>query len=435
MKIKQVLFTPGYSSFFFDDQRAVRNGAVHDGFVYSGKPVTSGFSAIRMPGETVSIQIQLDNGRWAKGDCAAVQYSGAGGRDPVFSAASVIPMLEKNIRQILIGTETDSFRTLVAHFENLEIEGKKLHTAVRYGLSQALLDAAALSQNITMAEVIIKEYGLPLRTKKVPIFGQSGDDRYINTDKMILKKIDVLPHALINNVDDKLGRDGSKLKEYIRWLVRRIKTLRTDSSYSPVLHIDVYGTIGQIFNNNTDKTAEFLAGLEKDTDGFSLYIEGPVDMESKLPQINTLSEIKRNLTKLGSRVKIVADEWCNLFEDIRDFTDADACHMIQIKTPDLGGIQNTIESVRYCKQHGMEAYQGGTCNETDISARVCVHAAVAAGADRMLAKPGMGFDEGYTIVHNEMQRLLAVLRENNNSCGYSSGSSVRSPENQETLCQ
>ncbi len=61
----------------------------------------------------------------------------------------------------------------------------------------------------------------------------------------------------------------------------------------------------------------------------------------------------------------------------------------------------------------MEAYQGGTCNETEISAKACVHVAVAARAERLLAKPGMGFDEGFTIVSNEMERVLAVLRAKN----------------------
>jgi methylaspartate ammonia-lyase len=58
----------------------------------------------------------------------------------------------------------------------------------------------------------------------------------------------------------------------------------------------------------------------------------------------------------------------------------------------------------------MEAYQGGTCNETDLSARTCVHLAMATRPERMLAKPGMGFDEGFTVVNNEMERIIAVLR-------------------------
>ncbi|MDP2874747.1 MAG: enolase C-terminal domain-like protein, partial [Holophaga sp.] len=127
-------------------------------------------------------------------------------------------------------------------------------------------------------------------------------------------------------------------------------------------------------------------------------------------QVEALTAIRQQLDRIGSRVKIVADEWCNTIEDVILFTDTKSCHMVQIKTPDLGSIHNTVESVLYCKQHGMEAYQGGTCNETDLSARACVHAAIAAQAERMLAKPGMGFDEGYMIVNNEMERVLAVLR-------------------------
>ena len=53
---------------------------------------------------------------------------------------------------------------------------------------------------------------------------------------------------------------------------------------------------------------------------------------------------------------------------------------------------------------------GGSCTETDLSAGVSVHVAVATQSDMMLAKPGMGVDEGLTIVGNEQNRLLAALR-------------------------
>jgi len=76
----------------------------------------------------------------------------------------------------------------------------------------------------------------------------------------------------------------------------------------------------------------------------------------------------------------------------------------------LGGIQNTVEAVLYCKAKGIGAYQGGTCNETDVSAKVCVHLAMATRPDQILAKPGMGVDEGYMIVHNEMQRIIALTK-------------------------
>ena len=410
MRIKRALFAPGNAAFFFDDQRAIKGGAPHDGFDYVGSPVTPGFRRIRMAGESISILLALDDGQIAVGDCAAVQYSAAAGRDPLFLAASYLPFLEKDLRPILEGMEITDFRPMAQRFCSLRFEGKPLHTALRYGITQALLDARARQLRLTRCEVVCREWSLPLDPSPVPIFAQSGDNRYENVDKMILKSADALPHGLINSIDDKLGRDGEKLREYVGWLASRVRKLSTVPGYAPDLHIDVYGTIGLIFANDPVKVASYLAGLEEQAAGLKLYIEGPVDMEEKTAQIDALSAITRELGRIGSKVRIVADEWCNTLEDVRDFTDAGSCHMIQIKTPDLGGIQDIVESVLYCAARGVEAYQGGTCNETEVSAQCCVHLAMAAHPRRRLAKPGMGFDEGFTIVRNEMERIRAILR-------------------------
>ncbi|CNC53121.1 methylaspartate ammonia-lyase [Yersinia intermedia] len=409
MKIKHALFTAGYSSFYFDDQQAIKNGAKLDGFIYQGKPVTEGFTAIRQAGECVNVQLILENGAVAVGDCAAVQYSGAGGRDPLFIAANFVPFLEKHIKPLLEGRDVSEFRLNARFFDDVTIDGKQLHTAIRYGLSQALLDATALATGRLKAEVVCDEWHLPLVAKPIPLFGQSGDDRYIAVDKMIVKGVDVLPHGLINNVDEKLGRNGEKLRDYVSWLAKRVAELRVDPSYKPNLHIDVYGTIGLIFDMDPMRCAEYIASLQEQAGDLDLYIEGPVDAGNKPDQIRLLTEITRNLAKLGSKVKIVADEWCNTYQDIIDFTDAGSCHMVQIKTPDLGSIHNIVDAVLYCNKKGMEAYQGGTCNETDISARTCVHVAIASRPMRMLIKPGMGFDEGMNIVFNEMSRTIAQL--------------------------
>ena len=43
----------------------------------------------------------------------------------------------------LVGKEADDFRGLCAMMEAIQVDGKRLHTAIRYGLSQAILDAVA----------------------------------------------------------------------------------------------------------------------------------------------------------------------------------------------------------------------------------------------------------------------------------------------------
>ena len=412
MKIVDIICSAGRTGFYFDDQRAIKGGAGHDGVFYIGEPVTDGFKAVRQAGESISVMLVLENGQLAHGDCAAVQYSGAGGRDPLFLAEDFIPLIEGPIKEQIVGKEADNFRKLAAEMEAIEIDGKRLHTAIRYGLSQALLDAVAKATGRLMCEVVADEYGCTVSEKPVPIFTQSGDDRYSNADKMIIKGAQVLPHALINNVKEKLGLDGEKLADYIAWLRDRILAFRQDENYNPVLHIDCYGTIGAIYgNNNYTAMADYLAKLEEIAKPFHLRIEGPMDCDcDRATQLEALAGLTAELDRRGINVELVADEWCNTLEDIKLFADHKAGHMVQIKTPDLGGINNTIEAVLYCKEKGIGAYQGGTCNETDRSCHVCVHCAMATQPDQILAKPGMGVDEGFMLTYNEMQRIIAIRK-------------------------
>ena len=416
MKIVDVICSAGRTGFYFDDQRAIKRGAGHDGVFYVGQPVTEGFTAVRQAGESISVMLLLEDGQMAYGDCAAVQYSGAGGRDPLFLARDFIPVIEQYIKPELVGKEADDFRGLCAMMEAIQVDGKRLHTAIRYGISQALLDAVAKATGRLMCEVVADEYGCTVSEKPVPIFTQSGDDRYDNADKMIIKGAQVLPHALINNVQEKLGAKGEKLADYVAWLRDRILANRQDESYLPVFHIDVYGTIGAAFGNNNYKAmADYIEGLGRIAKPFHLRIEGPMDCDcDRETQIEALAGLTAELDARGCDVELVADEWCNTLEDIKLFADAKAGHMVQIKTPDLGGVNNTIEAVLYCKEKGIGAYQGGTCNETDRSAQVCVHCAMATQPAQILAKPGMGVDEGFMIVYNEMNRILAIRKAKKN---------------------
>lgn len=411
MKIKQVICAPGRTGFYFDDQKAIKAGAPDEGSFYLGEAMTEGFSSIRQPGESIAIMLELEDGQVAYGDCAAVQYSGAGGRDPLFLASEFIPLIENELAPKLCDLEISSFKETMDIFEDdYLIGGKHLHTAIRYGLSQAVLDAVARSTGRLMCEVVADEYGTRVSERALPIFSQSGDDRYKNADKMIIKEVDVLPHALINNME-KLGPNGDHLADYLFWLRERVLRFRAREDYEPVFHIDVYGTIGELFGTtNIEGIADYLKRLEAIANPFKLRIEGPLDAGTKEGQIKWLAELTRAVDEGGIAVELVADEWCNTYEDVKDFVDHGAGHMIQVKTPDLGSLHKSAESVLYCKAHGVKAYQGGTCNETARSAQVSVHVAMATSPEQILAKPGMGVDEGIMLAYNEMQQILALRK-------------------------
>lgn len=414
MKIIDVVCSAGKTGFYFDDQRAIKAGAGHDGMFYLGETVTPGFETIRQSGESISVQLILEDGQVAFGDCAAVQYSGAGGRDPLFLAKDFIPVIEKEIAPKLIGRDLNNFKTLAEEFDSMQVEGKRLHTAIRYGITQALLDAVAKARKVTMAEVIQADYNTGLEITKRPIFTQSGDDRYMNADKMIIKGADVLPHALINNVKEKLGEHGEILLDYVKWLRDRILAKRVNPEYYPIFHIDVYGTIGAAFNCDTVKMADYIATLVEAAKPFKLRIEGPMDVEERDKQIEALAALTAEVDRRGIEVELVADEWCNTLEDIKLFADKKAGHVVQIKTPDLGGVNNIADAILYCNKVGIGSYCGGTCNETNRSAEVTTNIGMACGALQVLAKPGMGVDEGFMIVFNEMARVEALVNRRKN---------------------
>lgn len=416
MKIINVLAVPVRAGFFADDQAAIRAGAVKDGAAYLGAPVTPGFRSVRQAGEAVSVMLILDDGQVALGDCAAVQYSGVGGRDAVFDSVAAAEVILDHVAPLLRERELTDFRSLAELADGLEVNGHPLHTAIRYGVTQALLDAVARSQGVTMAEVVRDEYATGSELVPVPMFVQSGDDRYDNVDKMILKKADVLPHGLINNIDTKLGRDGQLLAAYLGWVRDRVLTLGADG-YTPILHIDVYGTIGQAFGGDVERVADYLVTLGEIAAPFQLRVEHSIDAGNRDGQVATSAALRTALQARGCSVQIVVDEWCNTLDDIRLFVAAGAADVIHVKTPDLGGINNTIEALLLVARGGLLAYCGGTCNETDRSAQISAHIAMACSASQVLAKPGMGVDESMMIVGNEMTRVAALVAARGSSAG------------------
>ncbi|MER9482859.1 methylaspartate ammonia-lyase [Mesorhizobium sp. M0494] len=406
MQIKDVILAPGNGAFFYDDQEVIRSGATQDNFIYRGAPITPGFTSIRVPATSLSIGLVLIDGRVVWGDMMNVQYSGAGGRDPLFDTNQISDLTSRVVAPRLLDVDASHFRDSCTKVFEL-LEHPRLPLAVEYGVSQALLRAAAHLERTTMAEIVCSEFNLPLPIRTVPIYCQSGDAREINVDKMILKAVDVLPHGLINS-RQKFGVDGQTFLEFVRWVATRTRQIGPPG-YQPVLHFDVYGWIGLEIGLEPHRIADFICKVAESVPGFTLNVESPADFGSTQAQIDNYARIVSILDDRGSSARIVVDERCNTFEDIRLFAEAKAAHLVQIKTPDVGSMADTARAVLICKANKVGAYVGGSCTETDLSAQASVHVSVATQADMMLAKPGMGVDEAFSIVGNEQSRLLAML--------------------------
>ena len=406
MQIKGLTATPGVSAFFADDQAAITAGAEPDGFAYDAEPRTPGFDRIREPGEVLIVEIETSDGVVARGDCAAVQYAAAGDRDPVFRASDHVEAVTGPVADALVGRDPEAFARNVAALESID----GLHSAVTYGVSGALLAAAAKTRQETRTRVLADALGTEPATEPVPVFGQSGDDRRRGAEKMLLKRVDVLPHGLFNSLE-KVGPEGQRLVEYLSWLSGRAGDLGSPE-YQPRFHVDVYGMLGELFDPPYDGDAviEYVDELRRAAEPYPLQLEEPVIAADRSTQLTAMGALKDGLADAGVLVDLVADEWCDDREDVTAFVDADAADVVQVKTPDVGSLLESGRAVRYCEGTSTRAYLGGTCNETVTSARASAHLALATDAAQVLAKPGMGFDEGYSVVTNEMHRTLARHR-------------------------
>lgn len=403
MRIEKLIACEVAGGAWFTDLHAIKRGAVQDGFIWRGEPVTPGFTAIRMPSWGVSVLLQLEDGQIAHGDCAMVAFPGFG-RDLVLPPSTLVSLINQWVKPKLEGRFISTFREVAQEVDLMKVDGQKLHSSIRYGVTQALLDTVARGKKMTMAEVIAEEYRTNLADRPIPIFTQCGEDRYTGVIKNILKRVPIFPHGSIKNLE--IFRT---LPDYIRWIKDRIAEFG-EETYKPTLHFDIYGTMGEEYSYNLSKMVGHMEMLAEEASPYSLQIEDPVDMGNRESQIKMMSDLRKALRERHIDVKLVVDEWAPTIEDQQAFIAEEAGDIYQIKAPDMGGLNNSIEAVLNCKKNGVGAYLGGTCAETDRSVQVSAHVAIATEPHQILARPGYGIDEAFMITNNEMQRILAILR-------------------------
>jgi methylaspartate ammonia-lyase len=368
--------------------------------VYRGAPLAPGHRHIRNPARAVLIRLQSGDGHTGWGDAVTVQYSGFAGRELPIDPAALGSELRAAF-DALCGSGAMSFAEACALVEELRIDGHPLHSGVRYGLSQALLSLSAAASRRAPARILLDLLGeRPLAP--VPIYAQSGEERRRNVDKMILKHVDVLPHGLINS-PQVFGAAGEAFLEYAMWVRERVGELG-DAGYEPRLHFDVYGLLGAQTGGDVSAMARICERLVEVCQPYGVQLEAPIYGPDAAGTVRVLHGLRAALARQDIPVAVVADDWCNTLGDISLFLDSGAADLIQIKMPDLGSITNAIRAVRACRAAGVSVFIGGSCSETDLSARASVQLAVAAGAEQVLAKPGMGVDEAVAITRNEMQR-------------------------------
>ena len=399
--ITEIKTAPGQGAYYYEDVSALQARSIPESERWHTAATAPGMMFVRELVEVVSIGIKNQDNFTSWGDCVGVSYAGKSGREGPFRSSSGISEIRDKLAPFLFGREIKSFRQTMREIRTLQ-----LSNAVEYGVSQSLLQAVANSRREDMWRTICREWSLPSDDLKlVPIQGSSGNNRMINADKMIVNRLAGLPHGQIDDIPTQLGPRGEILLDYARWLRHRVEQLG-GTDFRPVIHLDVHGAVGKIFDQDPVKIANYVKQLEIVLSPYHLRMESIALGATRDETIALLLQVQNEFRALGLNTALVADEWANSLNDITAFSRSGAVQMIHIKTPNLGGLDETIDAVLALKKLGISQLLGGSCVETDLSARATVHVALATQPTALLAKPGMGIDEAIMIMRNEMARSL-----------------------------
>jgi methylaspartate ammonia-lyase len=345
--------------------------------------------------------IELADGRVAYGDCVTVLNAGYAGRPPPLRTEN-LPRVEAVLAAAYNAKKFKGFREAAALLDDLNLE-KELLTPVAFGVSQALLSAAALTKHTIMAQVLIDEYQIGERYTAPGFAGSCGGQWEQNVEKAIMRRVDMFPQSAIQT-----RAQCEQLPDYVSWITKRIDSLG-GSDYQPDLHFDFHSSLGRMFNDDEDKICDYLSKIVELAGRHHVYFEDPTVSSSASEACERMASLRQRLDTSGPQCKLIADEWVNNPGEMLRFAQAKSAHAFQIKSPDNGSLINTIDAIQTCKKYDVLPYLGGSCNETDISVRATVHLGIAFGAWRMFTRPGLGFDEGLMVVTNETNRTMAQL--------------------------
>ncbi|MCP5096356.1 MAG: hypothetical protein GY943_12460 [Chloroflexi bacterium] len=405
----------------------------------SFEPSQPNNQTILQPEETVSIGLVLDETHVVWGDCV-VAGGDITGQLPRLALAESLTPIQDRVIPALQGQSLSNFRALVAQVDELtepvtiteiiphleqDRESDKIsrrdlftgrlwaadkpkdtlprtkqvkierpfHPAIRYGVSEALLAAVAMSRGLTVAEVIAEEYDLSLPASPVPIHAEMGSDKAA-VDPLLGFHCASLGVTLPGKKPAvELGNNGENLQRYATELSQYISQA---ADYHPAIHLDVRGGLGALCNDNVGKILGILFGLKSVAAAHPVRIADPMIMNGRQAQIEKMRQLKDYLRFRKVPLQLVANAWIHSLDDVQAFVQAEAVDMIHLHALWLGSLHQTIEAVLYCRKQGV-----GVLLDVGRYGRFIPQIALATQPDFVAGPPA--------DLHNEMARTLAWL--------------------------
>lgn len=384
-----------------------------------------------MAGAAISVGVRLDDGTIGWGE--AVELSG-------YTQDQLHATVQHNVYSQLVGQTIDDLPALLERVESLTetvtlietiqpqqtgLSRRSLFTgvqeepepivreyeeirpifpAIRYALSQAILNAAAQLAKQTPVELLCNTYDLAYPTKPAPLHAALLMRQTRAAARLLHHPIGSLGLTIdpANRVAE-IGSNGIRVQRAVRELKG------DDISERVAFYLSASGGYGELLQNNIGKILGSAFGLETAAKPHQLYLEDPLIMPSRDEQLKQLGELRAFCKIRRMRVKLVARAHVDSLEAVRAFVAEKPCiDAIWLDPLQLGSLHNVIEAAKLCREWGVGVIVGGSSAETILSAHTAAHLALAIQADLLFAKPAT--QVGIATLNNEMARMLALSK-------------------------
>jgi methylaspartate ammonia-lyase len=259
------------------------------------------------------------------------------------------------------------------------------------------LAALATLRNMTVAEVICQEYGLPRPEAPVPLMLELALEQLPGED--LWQQVAALSLTFTgDDPADQLGVRGGRMLR----LVRQLKELVVHMSHGgaePLIYVSLDGGLGRLHDQSLGKVLGSIYGLEQAAGPYTVLASDPVRFEDQPEQIEKMAELKELVRKRGMSVQLVARAGLSTLDDVRAFLEADVVHAFYLDSLRLGGLNETIEAALAIRQAGKKTLLAG--GDSGVLGQL----ALALRPD--LVDPG--YPAGSYVLSHEVDRTLAWM--------------------------
>ena len=286
---------------------------------------------------------------------------------------------------------------------------RPLAASVRYGISQALLEAAAYASGCSAVEMITSQYDFSLPTEMVPLYTELRPTQLKSLGRIYAYRPGAIS-VVYPGVDPvkEVGERAEFSQRYTRMMKEAALAEGAPNEFKPRILHSMKGAYSTIIGESTGKTLGRLSGLDTNARPYEVIVIDPMawpERDKQIDKMKRLVDLMRLRVNMSLKVAIHAD--IKTVQDVRDFVEAKAAHFVVLDPLQMGSLHAVIDGAQICRDAEIGVLIGGVSAETTRASRLTTHVALALQPDYILAKPAS--QVGIVTVNNEMNRILFEL--------------------------